>query len=183
MRGEMETGRLRFMCAEASDAELVQSYFVENREFLKEWEPERDDCYFERPAVEKMIADGQKEIEAGKALLYYLFLKSDDRLIGTISVTNIVHGVFQSAFLGYRLSERYCNHGYMTEALKKVVETAFVQNGLHRLEANILPRNVRSRRVLEKAGFVREGMSPKYLKINGVWEDHEHYVIRDLTKE
>jgi ribosomal-protein-alanine N-acetyltransferase len=65
----------------------------------------------------------------------------------------------------------------MTEAVAAVVELAFGPLQLHRVEANIIPRNMPSRRVVEKLGFVNEGLSPKYLKINGVWEDHMHYVV------
>jgi ribosomal-protein-alanine N-acetyltransferase len=53
----------------------------------------------------------------------------------------------------------------------------FGEYGLHRIEANIMPRNAASLRVVEKAGFHREGLAKKYLKINGVWEDHIHMVL------
>jgi ribosomal-protein-alanine N-acetyltransferase len=57
-----------------------------------------------------------------------------------------------------------------------VVEYAFNELKLHRIEANIIPRNAGSIRAVEKAGFTCEGTSKKYLQINGVWEDHAHYV-------
>ena len=69
------------------------------------------------------------------------------------------------------------NRGYITEALRCAIEYAFAQLKLHRIEANIIPRNARSRRVVEKLGFEPEGLARKYLKINGVWEDHLHFVI------
>lgn len=65
----------------------------------------------------------------------------------------------------------------MTEALKKGIETAFGPLGLHRIEANIMPKNKASLRVAEKLDFKNEGLSTKYLKINGVWEDHIHMVL------
>jgi ribosomal-protein-alanine N-acetyltransferase len=69
------------------------------------------------------------------------------------------------------------NHGYITEALRRAIRFAFEDLQLHRIEANIMPKNVRSIRVVEKLGFVNEGLSRKYLKIAGVWEDHVHYVL------
>ena len=57
-----------------------------------------------------------------------------------------------------------------------VVRYAFAEAGLHRVEANVMPRNKPSLRVLEKNGFVNEGLSKYYLNINGVWEDHVHMV-------
>ena len=52
---------------------------------------------------------------------------------------------------------------------------AFDELGLHRVQANIIPRNVASVRVAEKAGLRREGLALRYLRINGAWEDHAMY--------
>jgi ribosomal-protein-alanine N-acetyltransferase len=67
--------------------------------------------------------------------------------------------------------------GYMTEAVKKGIEIMFQDYGLHRIEASIMPRNIRSLKVTQKLGFQEEGLSPQYLKINGKWEDHLHMVL------
>lgn len=48
---------------------------------------------------------------------------------------------------------------------------------LHRIEANIMPKNKQSLKVVEKLGFYDEGLAYKYLKINGKWEDHIHMVL------
>ena len=80
--------------------------------------------------------------------------------------------------MGYKLDAALCGQGYMTEAVQKLSEIAFKELGLHRIEANIMPRNAASLRVAEKAGFYREGLALKYLNINGVWEDHIHMVRR-----
>jgi ribosomal-protein-alanine N-acetyltransferase len=82
-----------------------------------------------------------------------------------------------SCYLGYNLDGQEINQGYMTEALRKGIEIIFDEYKLHRIEASILPRNVRSAAVLEKLGFVNEGLSRDYLKINGKWEDHFHMVL------
>ena len=71
----------------------------------------------------------------------------------------------------------HAGHGYITEALRALVfDIAFGPLGLHRVEANVMPRNNRSIRVLEKLGFVQEGLARDYLRINGRWENHIHYV-------
>ena len=71
----------------------------------------------------------------------------------------------------------------MTEAVRETVRIAFEELDLHRIEANIMPRNRASLGVARKAGFYEEGLALKYLQINGVWEDHIHMVIRsDLEK-
>jgi ribosomal-protein-alanine N-acetyltransferase len=64
-----------------------------------------------------------------------------------------------------------------TEAIKKGIDLVFNDYGLHRIEANVMPKNVRSLRVTEKLGFYNEGIAHKYLKINGIWEDHVHMVL------
>lgn len=108
---------------------------------------------------------------------FYIFHKDiPEALIGKISLNNIVWGGFCSCFLGYKMDKDYINQGYMTEAVEAVVIYGFETLGLHRIEANVMPRNARSLRVLEKCGFEREGISRKYLKINGIWEDHVHMV-------
>ncbi len=57
-----------------------------------------------------------------------------------------------------------------------LIKYAFEELGLHRIEANVMPKNKASLRVLEKNHFVNEGISKYYLNINGVWEDHIHMV-------
>ena len=74
------------------------------------------------------------------------------------------------------------NKGYATQAVAAVVRYAFETLRLHRIEANIMPRNKASRRVAEKCGFREEGASPRYLKINGVWEDHIHMALLNETQ-
>lgn len=85
-------------------------------------------------------------------------------------------GAFRSCFVGYKLDKDYLNCGYMTQAVALLCDYAFSQLKLHRIEGNVMPRNQASLRVLEKNGFVNEGLSRKYLNINGVWEDHIHMV-------
>jgi ribosomal-protein-alanine N-acetyltransferase len=93
-------------------------------------------------------------------------------LAGTIRLSAIVRGAFQSAMLGYAMAERCNGRGWMSEAVSLVLGVAFGRLQLHRVQANAMPRNIASLRVLEKKGFRREGYSPRYLCMNGVWEDH-----------
>ena len=112
-------------------------------------------------------------------LRLWIFDKADTAFkytIGFINFSNIVRGAFQSCHLGYATDHAEINRGVMTEALKRAIAFAFDELKLHRVEANIMPKNTRSIRVVEKLGFVNEGLSRKYLKINGVWEDHIHFV-------
>jgi len=94
-----------------------------------------------------------------------------------INVNEIVRGLFQSAYLGYYAFEPFAGLGYMSEGLTLVIRQAFDVLGLHRLEANVQPKNQRSIRVVSELGFRLEGLSPRYLKIGGRWRDHERWAI------
>jgi ribosomal-protein-alanine N-acetyltransferase len=100
-----------------------------------------------------------------------------DRIAGVINLNCIVRGFFQSAYLGYYIGEPFARRGYMTEGLKLVTDYAFKQMGLHRAEANIQPDNAASIALVKKCGFKLEGFSPRYLKINGAWRDHERWAL------
>jgi len=98
-------------------------------------------------------------------------------IAGVVNVSEIVRGNFQSAYLGYYALVPHHRRGYMTEGLRLVVVELFGALGLHRLEANIQPGNVASRRLVRRLGFRREGFSLRYLKIAGRWSDHERWAI------
>jgi len=101
----------------------------------------------------------------------------DGELAGVINISEIVRGVFCSGYLGYYAFVPHHGHGYMRAGLAAVVERAFRKYGLHRLEANVQPENVRSIALVRDLGFAREGYSPKYLKLGGRWRDHERWAI------
>jgi ribosomal-protein-alanine N-acetyltransferase len=102
---------------------------------------------------------------------------SDDALFGVFTVSQIVRGAFQSAYLGYYGHARYASQGYMRAALELVLDHAFGPLALHRIEANIQPGNEPSIALARGAGFRLEGFSPRYLLIGGRWRDHERYAI------
>jgi ribosomal-protein-alanine N-acetyltransferase len=101
----------------------------------------------------------------------------DGALAGVVNLTSIIRGPFQSCFLGYFALEPYEGHGYMRAGLTLVLDIAFGELGLHRVEASVQPGNVRSARLLQGLGFRREGHSPRYLMIGGEWRDHDHYAL------
>jgi ribosomal-protein-alanine N-acetyltransferase len=98
-------------------------------------------------------------------------------LVGNFNLGEICRGNFMSAYLGYNAFVPYAGRGYMSAGLRQVLRFAFVDLGLHRLEANIQPSNLPSLRLVERAGFRREGYSPRYLYLAGEWRDHERWAI------
>lgn len=181
-----ETDRLILKILDENDAGCVLDYYLRNREFLEEWEIKRAEEFYTLESQIGLLRNDQKELEEKRALRLWIFRKSDERnhrTIGAIAFNNIVHGAFLSCFLGYKLDKDEINKGYMTEALRKGIEIIFQEYRLHRIEANIMPKNSRSLRVVEKLGFYNEGLAYKYLNINGKWEDHIHMVLRNENLE
>ncbi len=170
-----ETKRLLLKVSDPSYADKVLTYYQENKSFLKEWEPVKGEAFYTKNYHENMLREDQSD---SSSFRLWIFKKDDDhRIIGCIGFTNIVKGAFLSCFLGYKLAGNEINKGYMTEAVRKGTYIMFHDFGLHRIEANIMPKNKRSLRVVEKLGFHHEGLAYKYLKINGKWEDHIHMVL------
>ena len=109
----------------------------------------------------------------------FLLCRQDDHaLVGVYNLSQIAHGFFESAYLGYYAFAPAAGQGLMADGLQLVLRHTFRKLKLHRLEANIQPDNERSKRLVERAGFRYEGYSPRYLKIGGRWRDHERWAIR-----
>lgn len=117
--------------------------------------------------------------------LFVICLNKDNAIAGAISLSQIVRGGFQSCFMGYYLGEQHSGKGLITEAIKLIMNFAFKELKLHRIEANIQPHNLPSIAVVKKNGFVKEGFSKNYLRVDGKWCDHERWAIifEDWKKE
>lgn len=102
-------------------------------------------------------------------------------LVGVFNISQIVLGAFRSAYLGYYAFAGEAGRGQMSAALRLVLKHAFGSLGLHRIEANIQPENLKSIALVKRAGFQLEGYSPRYLKINGRWRDHERWALLSET--
>jgi len=178
MKRRYESKRLVFKVLDERDAEKVLAYYQKNKVFLEPWEHKKSSAYFTSENHRLTLRLEEEGFLRGEMVRFWLFLKGkeDGLPIGSIALTNIIKGVFKSCFLGYKIDVDFQNQGYMTEAIGRAVDIAFKEIKLHRIEANIMPRNIRSLRTVEKNGFVNEGLARKYLKINGIWEDHYHMV-------
>lgn len=118
-------------------------------------------------------------VTAGRTCGFLVALNEDDRLIGVININDIIGGGFKSGSLGYYVDMSVAGNGYMAEALALVLDQAFTVLGLHRLESNVQPANAASLALIRKLGFRKEGFSPKFLQIDGIWRDHERWAILD----
>jgi ribosomal-protein-alanine N-acetyltransferase len=107
----------------------------------------------------------------------YFVIAESQQLVGVININEIVRGLFQSAYLGYYAFAPHQGRGYMSLGLADVLRRAFREHRLHRLEVSIQPANAASIALVTRAGFRREGFSPRYLKIGGRWRDHERWAM------
>ncbi len=168
---------IKLLAAKDVSVDEILCFYVENRQFLEPYEPKRSDEFYTKEYQERVrFSDIHSEWDKS-SVRFYIWHERSEKIIGVITLANIVYGAFLSCHLGYKLHKDFLNQGYMTEAVGLVKDFAFNELKLHRIEANVMPSNMASLRVLEKSGFQKEGISKNYLKINGKWEDHIHMVL------
>jgi ribosomal-protein-alanine N-acetyltransferase len=150
-----------------------------NADWLLKWEPMRSpsapDPVQSRDAFAVRCGARQRERQLGTGYGYGIFV--DGHFAGEINLSIVQRGPFQSCYVGYWIDEKQAGQGYMPEALVLLMRTAFEDLHLHRVQISIIPRNVASRRVVEKLALRDEGVAQRYLEINGVWEDHIRYAM------
>ena len=147
----------------SQDADELAALLVANREFLAPFEPDREERYY--------TAEGQRErIESGEQQTFAIL--DGTRIAGVVALAHIARGPFQSANLGYWVAQDLNDRGLATRAVAEMIEIAFGELGLHRLEAGTQVDNIASRRVLEKNGFEPIGIARRFLLIAGEWRDH-----------
>jgi ribosomal-protein-alanine N-acetyltransferase len=159
--------RLRVLAREDRDEFLALAR--QSRQLHRPWTypPERADQF------DDLFARSRRD-----DFVCLLAVAADDGAIaGVFTISQIVRGAFQSAYLGYYANARHAGQGMMREAMEQVLDHAFGPLALHRLEANIQPGNGPSVALARGAGFRLEGFSPRYLLIGGQWRDHERYAI------
>ena len=183
---ELKTKDLNLILVKENFSKKVLDYYLRNREPFRIWEPVRQEEFYTTGYHKKALKSGLNKAAEGKEYRFLIFKNSDTSLkkvIGILTFSSIVKGPFLSCFVGYSIDHEVQNRGYMTQALKAGIKFIFDSIGLHRIEANIMPNNISSLTVVDKLGFKNEGLSPKYLKIDGKWEDHIHMVLRNIKLE
>jgi ribosomal-protein-alanine N-acetyltransferase len=149
-----------------------------NRDHTGPWDPLRDQSFYTAAGQRLELELDQRAWAAGTAFAFAVLDMDDrDRIIGRVALANVVRGPWQNATLGYWIDNRVGGRGHASRAVRLVLGYAFDHIGLHRVQPAIIPRNRASQRVAEHVGFRHEGRALRYLKINGVWEDHDIYAL------
>jgi len=171
----VETERLTLRPPSHSDFRSWTDLRSKSRAFLEPWEPTWAPDHLSRKSFTNRVYWAQRTISAGSALPLFLFRRSDEALLGAITIDNIRRGPAQDATLGYWIGEPFARQGFMSEAIRAAVHHAFHALDLSRIQAACLPENASSRGCLEKSGFKYEGVAQSYLQINGRWRNHVLY--------
>ena len=144
-------------------------------EHLIPWEPVRAEDHLSRKAFTNRVYWAARAEQQGTALPLFLIRRSDQAILGALTLDNIRRGPVQAGTVGYWIGAAHARQGFMREAIAAVVHHAFTAMDLSRIEAACLPENSASRGVLEKTGFKYEGVAQAYLQINGRWRNHVLY--------
>jgi [ribosomal protein S5]-alanine N-acetyltransferase len=163
------------------DAPVLAELLRDNRDFLAPSSPIRSDDYFTVDG-QRAVIQAALERHGHGTTVPHAILDGPGRVVGCITLNEIVRGPFQSCSLGYWVGADDNGRGLATAAARDIILVAFGELRLHRIQAGTLLGNLRSQRVLERNGFVRYGVAPEYLNIAGQWQDHALYqLVRTLT--
>ena len=155
------------------DAQNVLEYYKRNKEYLEAFEPLREEYFYTLEYQVESLLESYKQFLNGTSIEFGIY--KDKKFIGKIKLSNIVRGSFKNAFMGYSIDEGEQNKGYMKEAVNLILDYAFEDMELHRVEGAVLLDNEKSQRVLKSCGFKEVGISEKHLFINGKWRDHKMF--------
>ncbi|MFN2490480.1 MAG: GNAT family N-acetyltransferase [Actinomycetota bacterium] len=160
-----------------SDASSVLDLRLRNRDFFRPFEPLQSERHFTLPGQREEIERCIEDADRDRRYAFGVFARDDNEIVGRIALSNVSRGAWQNATIGYYVDRWRSGRGYATDAVRLALRFAFEVARLHRVQGAALPDNIASIRVLEKAGFRREGVAKSYIEINGRWRDHEIFAI------
>ncbi len=169
---KIETQRLLLAIPELGDEVATLEFYKNNENHLAPWDPKKPDDFFMLDYWAKKIQDAKDEFQNKTSVRFNIFLKESGELIGMVNFTTLERGPFQNCRVGYKLGEKFQGFGYMNEALSCGINYMFNELNFHRVEANYIPENIRSSKVLKSLGFEEHGIARNYLMIAGSWQDH-----------
>ncbi|MGQ0826593.1 MAG: GNAT family N-acetyltransferase [Actinomycetota bacterium] len=177
---EIAGARVLLRPLRADDWDAWKDVRERGREWLERWEPMPEpgssDPVLDREAFRARCGAWERQRHFDSAYGYGLFL-TNGRFAGEVSLGSVQRGPFQMGYIGYWIDEALAGNGFVPEGVVLLMRYAFESLTLHRLEAAIVPRNIASRRVVEKLGMRDEGIASRFLQIQGVYEDHIRYAM------
>ncbi len=171
----VETDRMTLRLPKMADHQNWARLRLDSAEFLKPWEPIWARDHLTKKSFSTRVYAAQRSVDSGHGVPLFLFRRTDDQLLGAVTLDSIQRGPSQTGTLGYWIGQDFARQGFMREAVTAVVHYAFAELDLSRIQAGCLPENQASRGVLEKSGFKYEGVAQSYLQIAGRWRSHVLY--------
>ncbi len=180
------TQRMYLILANPKLAKEVADFNIRNKEAFLWTEPFRLDDYYTKKGQRRYLKEDLREAIKMNEYRFFLQIKGDTKVIGTVSISQVMFGSVKSCFLSYKLDKDFWGNGYMAEAVKEIIDFAFRDLKLHRIEVAVMPKNQKSLAVLKRFGFMEEGYAREYLEIAGKREDHIKFALlnnRDIKKK
>ncbi len=140
------TERLLLRIAIPEDIPYILKYFTENKTYLTPFYPSWGEGFFTEEYWEYQIENTFLEFINDCSLRLFIYLKNRPiQIIGTVNFSNFIRGSAHFCYVGYGIAEAAQNRGYMTEALRASTDYIFSELNIHRIMANYMPHNRRSR--------------------------------------
>jgi [ribosomal protein S5]-alanine N-acetyltransferase len=178
----IDAERVSLRTPQMSDYPAWADLRAASRDFLTPWEPLWAADELSRSSFRRRVRHYLRDLREDMGYALFIFSTGDSALVGGLTLCNVRRGVTQACTLGYWIGAPYARQGYMTAAVNAVIPLVFDSLELHRLEAACLPSNTASIKLLERTGFTHEGLARRYLRINGVWQDHLLYALLDSDR-
>jgi [ribosomal protein S5]-alanine N-acetyltransferase len=163
-------GELRVQMWSTTDLEELGDYWARNRLHLSPTQPSRDPGFWTVDGQRQRVERASHDVAVGR--MYPFLVREDGHLVAEIGLSDVTRGAFQSCHLGYSVDADRLRRGVASSAVGAVVDMAFNDLGLHRLQAATMVENIASQGVLQRCQFDRIGVAPGYLSIAGAWADH-----------
>lgn len=171
-----ETERLKLKILKPDSAGAVLDFYLRDRDYFEQFEPDRLPQFYTMDFQKSMLRFEYNAAVKLQSIRFYVALKTDpNHIIGTVCCHNVQKNVYSSCEIGYKFSSAYQHLGYATEAVKKVLDIIFFELQLHRVTAMVLPNNIPSQNLLNRLGFIWEGVNRQHLMLHGEWKDHAQY--------
>lgn len=170
--------RIELRTLKPSDYDQWIEVRIRCKDWLNVWEPLLQSARVEslgKAGFEMLCRARDEDWRRDSAYAFGVFV--DNRFVGEANISGVQRGPVQNCTIGYWVDQAEAGKGYIPEAVVVALRFAFEEARLHRVQISILPRNARSRRVVEKLSIAEEGLAKRYIEINGVWEDHIWYAM------
>lgn len=178
MKLTYKTKRLILRPLELDDYETWKSFHLMKQKQKNMWdEDKKADFDLTKSAFKKSIKIQNENIKNDLTYKISVFCKKNGALLGDVLAMDVVRKITQTAFLGYRIDNRYWGQGFGREAVEAMTNICFKELKLHRLEAGIEENNKRSIRLVKSLGYRREGKKKNVVFLRNAWQDLVVYSI------